>query len=235
MEDEDSSIVNSDDGSAVEAKPYSAVAPAQVKDWMELSKEYGLSIFERQPEETNIEWQIWITYRDHYPMKIPKWSELAVESGHAINTVLKASQRWNFNTRLQAWARYMDDTMSEDRAKNIQEMNSRHLSMAQQLQQKLADAVDLIDPALLKPNEIANLAKFATEMERKIVVGEPEKVLGTVESTGGKQDKLTKPEDIGSIVEILRSTGLLDGKTIGIEAKTTTRLIAKEEDLKDDT
>lgn len=198
-------------------------------NWMDEAKELGLEIFERQPEETNAEWAIWQAYRSYYPLKLPTWTELAKRTGHSVSVVTRAAAKWSYKVRLVAWARFTDDTVQEKRIAAIKEMNKKQLSMAQVLQDKLKDAIDTIDPALLKPNEIVNLFKVATEMERKITTYVDEKVASTASESGKKQIIATKPEDLGEVLEILQKTGVLNGKTVGIEQ--TTRIIAKEEDL----
>lgn len=211
-------------------KQNSAVAQKVNADWMEQSTQLGLALYERQPEETDVEWRIWEAYRRHYPLKMPNWSELAKETGCAPATVVKAAGKWSFRVRLQAWARYTDDTMLEERAAAIKEMNSKQLGMAKTIQDKLKEAIEGLEPALLKPNEIVNLFKIATELERRVVTAMPEKVEGTMLETGSKTEQLTKAEDLSEVVSILTKAGVinLEGKTVGVEQST--RIIVKEND-----
>lgn len=197
-------------------------------NWMEEAKELGLEIYERQPQETDLEWLIWCTYRSYYPLRLPNMNELAVKVGCATATVVKAVNKWSYKVRMIDWARYTDDTIAERRIEAIKEMNEKQLNMAKSVQGKLADAINMIDPALLKPNEIVNLFKMATELERKITTTVDEKVESTVVSTSNKAQEITKTEDLSEVMKILGDAGLLKGKTIGVE--TTTRIIAKEDD-----
>ena len=197
-------------------------------NWMETAKELGLNIFERQPEETDMEWLIWCKYRAYYPLKLPTWTALAAECRASVATVTKAAQKWSFRVRLIAWSRFTDASIQEERIVAIKEMNAKQLSMNQVLQAKLSDAIDMIQPELLKPNEIVSLFKITTELERKIITAVDEKVETDVTDRRAKQVSETKPEDLGAVLEVLQRTGLLDGKTIGIE--TTTRIVAKEVD-----
>lgn len=204
----------------------SAVAKRVNSGWMEQSEELGLAIFERQPEETDTEWRVWTAYRGHYPLKMPTWAELAAETGHAVATVIKAATKWSYRVRLVAWARVTDAEIQEKRIAAIKEMNSKQLTMSQTIQSKLQAAIDNIDPALLRPNEIVNLFKVATELERKITTYIDDTVESDAIAAKAKQVSLTKPEDLGEVVAILQKTGVLQGHTIGIEQ--TTRIIAKE-------
>lgn len=204
-----------------------AVAKKTNSDWMEQSTACGLAIYERQPEETNNEWFIWDKYRSHYPGKMPNWTQLADECGCAVATVLSAANKWSFKVRIQAWARAMDDTLQETRIATITEMNNRQVEMATMLQEKLKVAIDGLQPELLRPQDIVQLMKVSTELERTIKLSKPEKIEGTVADAGKKQQALTKAEDIGEVVGILQASGILDGKILGI--KTTSEIVVKEE------
>lgn len=205
----------------------SAVAKRINADWMEQSKECGLAVYERQPEETDEEWRIWTAYRAHYPLQLPTWTTLARECHVSNNTVVRVASKWSFRVRIQAWARSVDGELQQDRIEAIQEMNKNQLSMAERLQAKISEAIDNIDPALLRPGEIVNLMKVSTELERKIKLAVPEKVHNEEVSTG-KQVAQTKVEDLSEVINILHTTGAFEGKIIGVEQ--TTRLVAKEAD-----
>lgn len=207
-----------------------ALARKVNSSWMEDSDALGLAYFERQPEETDTEWMIWERYRSHYPMKLPTWSELAKECGCSVGLVTRAAQKWSFKVRLQSWARYTDDSMMEERAAAIKEMNARQVGMAKTLQEKLKTAIDSIDPVLLRPGEIVQLLKVSAELERRIVTATPEKVEGTSADVKQRQTNLTKPEDMNEIVSILAKTGVLPGQGIAVEQTTTTRIVAKGEE-----
>lgn len=207
-----------------------ALARKVNSSWMEDSDALGLAYFERQPEETDTEWMIWERYRSHYPMKLPTWSELAKECGCSVGLVTRTAQKWSFKVRLQSWARYTDDSMMEERAAAIKEMNARQVGMAKTLQEKLKTAIDSIDPVLLRPGEIVQLLKVSAELERRIVTATPEKVEGTAVDVKQRQNNLTKPEDMNEIVSILAKTGVLPGQGIAVEQTTTTRIVAKGEE-----
>ena len=207
-----------------------ALARKVNSSWMEDSDALGLAYFERQPEETDTEWMIWECYRSHYPMKLPTWSELAKECGCSVGLVTRTAQKWSFKVRLQSWARYTDDSMMEERAAAIKEMNARQVGMAKTLQDKLKTAIDSLEPALLRPGEIVQLLKVSAELERRIVTATPEKVEGTSADVKQRQSTLTKPEDMNEIVSILAKTGVLPGQGIAVEQTTTTRIVAKGEE-----
>lgn len=196
-------------------------------DWMELAAELGLEVFERQPEESDMEWRIWVAYREYYPLKLPTMNELANKVGCAVGTVTKAVQKWSFKVRLITWARYTDSDVQEKRIRVVREMNEKQLTMTQTIQEKLGKAIEILDPKLLKPNEIVSLFKVATELERRITTYVEEQVTSTAMESSTKQQNMTKTEDMSEVIEILKKTGMFEGKIIGVEQ--TTRVIAREE------
>jgi hypothetical protein len=194
--------------------------------WMDDAKALGLEIFERQPEETATEWRVWECYRNHYPMKLPTYSQLANEAGCAVGTVVNAAQKWNFKVRIIEWARHCDSQSQEDRVKAVKDLNTAQYKLAKDMLEKVTEAIGKIQPDFMKPNEIVNMAKLATDMQRKIVESKPEKIEqpGIVDKTSATQE-LTRTEDLNEIAEILQKVGVFDGATIGIEK--TTRVIVR--------
>lgn len=190
--------------------------------WMEQAQQLGLALYERQPEETDNEWIVWEKYRSYYPLAMPPWTKLAKEIGLSVAFVTKTAQRWNFKARMIQWAKTVDSEGQEKRIKAIREMNEKQLSMAQRLHDKVAAAIDEIDPSLLRPNEIVALAKFGTELERNITTYHEEKVESTAVAATEQVKQRTKAEDLQEVMSILQQTGVMStGKVVGIEQKTT--------------
>jgi len=189
--------------------------------WMEQAEQLGLALYERQPEETDNEWLVWEKYRSYYPMAMPRWTQLAKEVGLSVAFVTKTAQRWNFKARMIQWAKAVDAGTQEKRIKAIREMNEKQLSMAQQLHNKVAAAISELDPTLLRPNEIVNLAKFGTELERRITEHHEEKVESTAVDTQSQAKQRTKAEDLAEVMAILKQTGVIDPSVVGVEQKTT--------------
>lgn len=206
------------------------------RDWVEQAQELGIPLYDRQPEETDIEWLIWTTYRAHYPGRMPSWNALATECGCSPNTVLKASRQWNFRLRIVEWSRFTDAGCAEERIAAIKEMNAQQLEQAQILRAKVTEALTYLDPATLKPNEIANLMKLANEQERRIVEAEQLKVEGQILSSAdaSAESKKTDANAVGEILSIMANAGALGAKILGVEKKTVTTeravIVKSEED-----
>lgn len=216
---------------AAELAQSTALAQKINKDWMETSKELGLEIFERQPEETDTEWRIWQAYRGYYPLKLPTYSELSNITGHSVGTVTKAAQKWSYKIRLVEWSRYTDAGVQDKRIKAVREMNEGQLKMAKTINEKLGKAIQNIDPEALRPGEIVSLFKIATELERKITTYVEDAVVQpAIGEKDTKQQTMTKVEDLDEIVGILQKAGVFKGKQIGIEHATRIIVNGDEKD-----
>ncbi len=209
----------------IKAKEARALATRTNEGWQELAQSLGLAIYERQPEETDLEWRIWEKYRSYYPLALPTWGKLAEAVGCSVSAVTRAANRWNYRARMVAWAQFADGENQEKRIAAIKEMNAKQLDMSQRLLQKVSDGIDQIDPALLRPSELVNLMKLSVELERKITTYVEEKVESTAVQTQSKEKPKTKAEDLSEVLGILAQTGVLPAadkkKVVGVEQKTT--------------
>jgi hypothetical protein len=199
-------------------------------NWMDVAKEAGIEIWERQPGETDREWQVWLAYRDAYPATKPSYRLVAEQLGTTINVVKKVGQRWGFAARLQAWAKYCDELTLKARQEQIVAMNEKHISMAEKINQKLQTAIDNIDPYSLKPAEIQGLFKLSTEIERKARLDEADVYKPTVvdDTNPDLKQSPTKTEDLSEVIGILAKAGLLTGQ-LGVRKTTTTEVVVKNE------
>lgn len=198
-------------------------------DWVEVSKEAGLEVWERQPAETDREWQVWLAYRDAYPSVRPSYKGVAEQLGTTHNVVKKVGQRWSFPARLQAWAKYCDELTLKQRQEQILAMNARHISMAERINQKLDKAIDLINPNMLEPKDIQGLFKLASEIERKARMDDPQLFKPVLSDENPELKKSpTKAEDLSEVVQILAKAGLLTNN-FGVKQTTTTEIVVKED------
>lgn len=199
-------------------------------NWMDVAKEAELEIWERQPDETDREWQVWLAYRDAYPGIKPSYRGVAEQLSTTVNVVKKVAQRWSFPARLQAWAKKCDELTLQQRQQEILNMNKRHIDMANAINEKLEIAIQKINPAVLEPKDITGLAKLATDLERKARVDMSNQYKPSVveDSNPDLKKSSTKTEDLGEVLEILQKAGLLTpGTQVGI--RTTTEVVVKED------
>lgn len=202
-------------------------------NWLEVAKEADIEIWERQPAETDHEYNVWLRYRDAYPSKKPSYRLVAEELNTTVNAVKKIASRWSFPTRLQAWARYVDTITLQQRKQEILDMNAVHISMADKLNQKLMKAIDLIDPYALAPKDINALFKTAAELERKARLDQTGLATGgaAVDDDNPDLKKMdVKTENISEILGILGKAGVLNNIGVRQTTTTTTEVVVKDDD-----
>lgn len=199
-------------------------------DWMEVSKEADLELWERQPAETDHEYRVWLTYRDAYPSKRPSYRGVAEQLGTTVNAIRKIASRWSFPARLQAWAKYVDDITLQQRREEIINMNKVHVDMATKLNSKLQRAINDIQPEQLTPNDLSKLLKLSTELERKARLDKPPESNVKLEDDNPELKKTdVKTENLGEIVDILSKSGVL-GKNFGVRQTVTTEVVNKDDE-----
>lgn len=198
------------------------------RDWIAEAKEQGIDPWLQQPGETQWEYTVWSTYRDSYPGKRPTYSSAAAQLGTTYNVVNKIAQRWNFPIRMQHWMIEVDKITMMQRKKEILEMNKAHIDMATVLREKLGVAINAINPMVLKPSEIASLAKLSAEMERTARVDtEAQESMQRdllVDNNPDIKKTQTKQSDLGEVLQILLKAGAL----VGVKETTTREILAKE-------
>ena len=207
-------------------------------DWMEIAKDSGLELYERQPGETQLEWTIWQAYRDSYPGAKPSYRSVAEKAGSTYDFVRKTAARWSFQIRMQAWIVACDRITMAQRRQEVLDMNKDHIDMAAKLRAKLNTAIDNIDPFELKPGELNSLMKTMAELERKARVDNMTMVStqsdGFVDADNPELKKSpTKTNDLSEVVSILLSAGALGDITqIGVRQTETkvTEIVAKSDD-----
>lgn len=207
-------------------------------DWLEVAKDNGIELYERQPGETQLEWTIWQAYRDSYPGAKPSYKLVAEKVGSTYDFVRKTAARWSFQTRMQAWITYCDRVTLAQRRQEVLDMNADHIAMAVRLRNKLTVAIDNIDPLGLKPGEINSLMKTMSELERKAQLDtmalESLQSDGFVDADNPELKKSpTKQGDLSEVVSILLKAGALGDITqIGVRQTETkvTEIVAKGDD-----
>lgn len=200
-------------------------------NWMEVAKESGIDVWLQQPGETQWEYTVWTAYRDSYPGKRPNYMGVAKQLETTYSVVSGIASRWSFPVRMQQWMMHVDAITLTQRHQEILDMNKQHISMAKRLNDKLSCAIDMIDPAEIKPKDLPSLMKTAAELERKAHLDEivqegqmSEEITGVASTSGKKTEKQQTQEDMKEIVAILAQAGVLEGITI----EKTTKVSVKE-------
>jgi cysteinyl-tRNA synthetase len=196
-------------------------------NWIDIAREAELELWERQPAETDREWQIWLAYRDMYPSTRPSYRQVAEQLGTTVAVVKKIGARWDFPVRLQAWAKYVDNLTLQQRQQEILDMNKRHIEMATALNEKLATAINAIDPYELEPKDIKGLLQLSAELERKARLHNSDVIRPELaDENPNLKESPTKTEDLKEVLDILVKANVF--KAIGVKKTTTTEVVVKE-------
>lgn len=205
-------------------------------DWIANARESGIDVWVQQPGETQWEYTVWTAYRDSYPGKKPSYGDVAKQLNTTYAAVRKVAQRWSFPVRMQAWMAECDRITLAQRRQEVLDMNRDHVDMAAKLRAKLSTAIDNIEPALLKPSEIASLARLAADMERKarvdtIAQEEMRRELITDTENPELKKAPTKQSDLSEVVGILLKAGALGDITqIGVRQTQTTEVVLRDDE-----
>lgn len=201
-------------------------------NWMEVAKEADLQLWERQPGETDHEWSVWLRYRDAYPSKRPSYRQVAEELNTTVGAVKKIGMRWSFTTRLQAWAKHIDEITLESRRQQIIDMNKKHVDMATKLNDKLMKAIDNIDPYALEARDINSLFKTAAELERKALLDKSadQTVITSVDDNPELKKVDVDSGNIKEILQVLGGAGVLSNFGVRQTTTTTTEVVVQDED-----
>lgn len=207
-------------------------------DWMQVAKEAELEIWERQPGETDREYQIWLTYRDAYPSTRPSTRGVAEQLSTTVNVVSKISRRWDFALRLQTWAKHLDGLILRKREQEIVDMNKQHVDMSKAINDKIARAIELMDPTTMKPSDIKGLLALTAELERKARLDDTAvKAPAVIDDNPELREAKVDMTDLSEIVGILAGAGLLSqigGQGTVQITETKTTVIKGESDDEDE-
>jgi hypothetical protein len=196
--------------------------------WIDASESAGLELWERQPQETDQEWSVWCAWKAYYPGKQRTKTEIAAELGMSVATLSKTAKKWCYDIRMRSWAAHVDQLIRNTRYNDLMEANKKHIEMATRLSEKLAVAIDNLDPYEIKPSQLNQLLRTAAELEHKArvdVVATGEKIsenAGVVQATK-KEAAPIKRDQMNEVLGILVESG-----AIGIKETRTTELIREE-------
>lgn len=191
-------------------------------DWKAKAQKEGIALYERLPQESQRDYEIFKTYMMMYPLERPTLKKVAERMGLAYGTVTECSMRCHFKERLDAWMRECDKATLLQRRTEMIEMNSQHIKMATTLRSKLLAAMNMLEPGALKPTEIAQLAKLANSMEREARIDQIAQEEMRADLTKGDENpdlkkSVTKAGDLGEVLSVLMKSGALgDAKSIGV-------------------
>lgn len=235
------------DGSVVpEAKQAEALSCREDlnKNWVVVAEEAGIPLWEQQPNETVDEFDMWTTYRDLWPTVRPTITKVAQALGVSPNKVMKASRKWTWAARLQAWIREVNAERTAELRQARRKMVEDQIAIGEKLRSKMLKAVENLDEYDVTPSELVQLLKVTQSFEdtaRESLDAVERETAADVDSTDlfvpeeqAEQQGNSRgisAEDAAEVVKILQTAGVLSmpGTKVGVRQTTTTEVVAENE------
>lgn len=235
------------DGSVVpEAKQAEALSRREDlnKNWVAVAEEVGIPLWEQQPNETVDEFDMWTTYRDLWPTVRPTITKVAQALRVSPNKVMKASRKWTWSARLQAWIREVNAEHTAELRQARRKMVEDQIAIGEKLRSKMLKAVENLDEYDITPGELVQLLKVTQSFEdtaRESLDAVERETAADVDSTDlfVPDDQAAQPsnsrgisaEDAAEVVKILQTAGVLSmpGTKVGVRQTTTTEVVAENE------
>ncbi len=146
-------------------------------------------IWERQKNESSKAYAVFCVYRDLGPDRSLEKLRQNLDKPRSRKWLGDWSVKYNWVDRAAAYDDYIEKKKREEKEKEILDMSDRHARLAVVFQQKIAQALQQIDPAQLSPADMARWLDVATKLER-LSRGEPnphkwrDRPVGDAESFG---------------------------------------------------
>ena len=123
-------------------------------------------LWEKLPEETSRQYEAFCIYRDmgieRSILKVAyEWSE----GGHT-SKLKEWSSKYHWVERASAYDEYIDEIKRARNEEAIIEMSARHAEYSLQIQEKAIEALNLVNPEELKPNDLIKWYDVAVKIER---------------------------------------------------------------------
>lgn len=156
----------------------------------------GRRLWERLPGESRQAYHAWTLYREMTPERSITLVAQAVPCSRGL--IGRWSSRWRWQRRLDAYLRYQEEQRLIAEERNIREMNRRHADIATQIQSKVSERLQTLDPNLMSLDSAAKLLAIAFQTERLArglsATGETSKSSTRTEAT------FPEPKELGGIV-----------------------------------
>ena len=138
--------------------------------------------WDRQPGEPNLWYSRFERYRLAGPSRSIRGllnSEKGTKSNKRRRCIpgawSRASTRWNWKDRAEAWDEHERQKAREAHARDIAEMNQRHIQEAKALQAKAVERLKSLELKDISAGDLARFVVEATKLERT-ARGEPESI-----------------------------------------------------------
>ena len=120
--------------------------------------------WERQEYDTKKSFEAFCVYRDMGEERSIR--KVAAQLGKSETLIARWSGNFNWVERCAAWDAEVDRIASIENLRNIRKMRERHAKLAVQAQDKVAEALGVIDIYGARVGDLARLLAEATKLER---------------------------------------------------------------------
>lgn len=156
----------------------------------------GRRLWERLPGESRQAYHAFTIYRD---MQGERSYTLVARTVPCSRPLIgRWGSKWRWQRRLEAYLRYQEEQRLVQEAQAIREMNTRQADLAMQIQERVRERLQTLDPNLMSLDSAAKLLAIAFQTERLArglsATGETAKSSTRTEAT------FLGPEEVGGIV-----------------------------------
>lgn len=120
--------------------------------------------WERQPEETSKPFEAFCVYRDMGPGR--SLSQVAEKLSKSETLIARWSGTYDWVERAAEWDSEQDRIARKAQLDEIIKMRKRHAKIAERALEKVAEAIENIQPIGMKDSDVARLMEAASKLER---------------------------------------------------------------------
>lgn len=151
-----------------------------------------VKLWEKLPEETNRQYEAFCIYRDmSIERSILKVAQEWSSGGHT-SKLKEWSSKYHWVERASAYDEHIDEIKRARNEEAIIEMSARHANYSLQIQEKAIEALKLVKPEELKPNDLIKWYDIAVKIERLSRGLSTENIKQESEFKGVRADAITK-------------------------------------------
>jgi len=129
--------------------------------------------WDRQPGETARAWEAFTTYRDDGPARSLRRTADRLGKSHSL--IEGWSVRWAWVSRCAAWDEDQERARAVELAQARRDATRRHVDLATAALERVATALEDLDPEALAPSDLIRWLDIAVRVERQ-ALGMPDRI-----------------------------------------------------------
>ena len=164
--------------------------------------------WERQPKESDVAFEAFVTYRDMGPER--SHAKVAQKIGKNKGLISRWSRIHGWTARIEAWTDEKDRKTREELIKGITDMRKNHVGIAEQMLVKALKALQKIPVEEMTMQDIARAVDVGAKLER-LSRGEATERTESKNEISGKVTVTSDPYEELTTEELRRLAKLADG------------------------